>query len=108
MANARTTVASLFVIAFCAAAPARPDDDSKPAMTPQQFADRLTNVIRAVAGSYYYEIDSADLLRWAVKGLYDRLGREVPEEFAGRLAKARDPDKKELHDLLISVAADCG
>src|SRR5262245_31148989 len=88
--------------------PARADDEEKlPPMTVKELSNRLTNVVRTVSSSYYYEIDSADLLRWAVKGLYERRAERIPEDILQRLEKACNPNTKELRDILAAVAADC-
>jgi len=83
--------------------PARADEDK---MTAEQFTQQLARVIRVIADRYYYEIDSGELLRWAVNGLYERRNKIVPDEIAERLEKASNPDRKEVKDVLTAVAGD--
>jgi len=87
---------------------AHDDPDKLPPMTAKQFADRVGTIICVLADHYYYEIDSGDLLRWAVNGLYGRRQSKVPDEIAVRLEKASNSGRKELNDILAAVADNCG
>ena len=107
MAKHTTAIlAALLAFALLDAGMTRADDDD--AFTAEQFADRLTDVIRDIADHYVYEIDSGELLRWAVKGLEPPRGKTMPAWLAQRLDKAHDWGRKELSVFLTHFAKERG
>lgn len=88
---------------------ARTDDEPDPdAHIAEQFSDRLTDVIRDIADHYFHEIDSGELLRWAVKGLEAPRGKTVPARLAQQLDNARDWGRTELRRFLTEFAKERG
>src|SRR5947209_16065564 len=53
------------------------------------FAETVLQATRMLARGHVKKVHQADLIRWAIRGLYHRLGEKIPAAIARRLPRLK-------------------
>src|SRR5262249_38712670 len=69
----------------------------------ETFADVLLRAAGRIHDEYFVEVARAELLEWAIRGLYDRLPKSLPPEIEERLRRIAGMKENELRDLLVDA-----
>jgi carboxyl-terminal processing protease len=76
--------------------------------TADKFAKQVMRGIRVVRDQYVKELNSGEMVAWAVRGMYRRLEEKVPADLRERLDKAKDLRTTELETLLADARVRLG
>jgi C-terminal peptidase prc len=68
-----------------------------------KFARTVMEVADRIKARYVKDVNQADLVNWAVRGLYRRVDERIPQEILDRLTGVRKLDDGQLTDLLADV-----
>lgn len=71
--------------------------------TAKKFASKIIQASQLVAKEYVKELQQGELVASAVRGLYARIGQELPKDLSDRLADAKKLKEEELTNLLTDV-----
>jgi carboxyl-terminal processing protease len=66
----------------------------------EKFADQVMEAVEKISDFYVLELNRREMVSWAMVGLYDRLGENMPPSIVARFAKAGDQNKDPLINLL--------
>lgn len=72
------------------------------------YADTIVDAIRILHEDHIKKVSRAELVGWAIEGLYKRMGTRVPDEIVKRLLDLRDPKEADLRALLIEARQHLG
>jgi carboxyl-terminal processing protease len=78
-------------------------DDKSQDGTPTAFAENVLGVAKAINENYFVELPQGELIDWAVRGLFRRVGEDVPADLEERLHKVAGMRAEELRAFLIDV-----
>jgi C-terminal peptidase prc len=67
------------------------------------FAAKVIQSTQIIHDNYVKEVNSGDMVAWAIRGLYRQIDEKIPDEIRERLDKARDLSEAELTALLADV-----
>src|SRR5262249_28886778 len=82
-----------------------PEDVRKAA---DDYADTILDAVQILSKDHIKKVSQEKLTRWAIKGLYKRLGKRIPPEIVERLLALRDPKEADLKALLIAARQHLG
>ncbi len=71
--------------------------------TAKRFAAKVVQASQLVAKEYVKEVNQGELIASAVRGLYGRIGQEVPTDVTSRLADSKKMKEEELTSLLTDI-----
>jgi C-terminal peptidase prc len=69
----------------------------------RDFAATIIKATRVIKAGYVKDVNQGQLVEWAVRGLFRRLGEKVPAEFKDKLAQAKTLREGELRQILTDV-----
>jgi C-terminal peptidase prc len=68
-----------------------------------EFAQKVLEVIGFIQEGYVKKVETADMVGWAIRGLYRRVDEKIPEKIDKRLQKMHDLKQSELEALLTDA-----
>jgi carboxyl-terminal processing protease len=74
----------------------------------ETFANRTIRGIQMVRDQYVKELNSGEMVGWAIRGLYRKMEMKVPAEVKERLDKVKDMRRSELESLLADARENLG
>ncbi len=74
----------------------------------ERFATKVYEGADMVAKDYVKKLNEGELVGWAIRGLYRKLGERLPTDLADRLDKVKTMKEKELRQLLIDAREKLG
>ncbi len=74
----------------------------------EKFAERVLKATDLVLEEYVKKLDRAELVGWAVKGLYRRLGEKMTQELSEKVDKVKKLEGDELKALLVQARMELG
>jgi carboxyl-terminal processing protease len=93
---------SIVVPAVAAAEPNGKSEEKRAA----EFAEELLKAASMIHEQYFVEISRAELIDWAIGGLYGRLNRDIPASFEVRRRTVAGMKEEALRALLVEVGKD--
>ncbi len=74
----------------------------------ETYAARTMRGVQMVRDQYVKELNSGEMVSWAVRGLYRKIEMKIPAEIKERLDKVKDMRRSELESLLTDVRENLG
>jgi C-terminal peptidase prc len=72
------------------------------------FAETVLQATRMLARAHVKKVHEADLIRWAIRGLYRRLGEKIPAQIGRRLTRIKGMARTDRLALLMDVRVQLG
>jgi C-terminal peptidase prc len=69
----------------------------------REFAQKVMEVIGFIQEGYVKKVNTAEMVGWAIRGLYRRVDERIPEQLEERLKKAQALKESELEALLTDA-----
>jgi carboxyl-terminal processing protease len=66
----------------------------------EDYADTILKAVQILHDDHIKKVAREQLVAWAIRGLYQRMGICEPSDIANRLRALRDPSREDLHALL--------
>jgi C-terminal peptidase prc len=74
----------------------------------EEFAQKVLDAIEVIAEGYVKEVNPAEMVSWAIRGLYRRIEEKIPEKIEARLKTVKELRKSDLSELLADARVALG
>jgi carboxyl-terminal processing protease len=74
----------------------------------KEFATSVMKAVRSINARYVKKTEPAELVNWAIRGLYKRLEEKLPEDVVEKLGQIKDLKESELEELLSTIRTRLG
>jgi C-terminal peptidase prc len=71
--------------------------------TARRFAAKVVQASQLISKEYVKEVNQGDLIAAAIRGLYTRIGQELPKDVGDRIADAKKLKEEDLTNLLTDI-----
>jgi carboxyl-terminal processing protease len=96
-----------FLLGPLAPVPPLGDQDVKPLEKRfDRFAEVLLEAAQDIHENYFVEVSEAELIDWAVEGLFDRVGERMPAPLGEKLRRVARMRRGEMRETLVQARTD--